>query len=202
MNQACKSNFKTHVEKLNPTSRTDLSNKTPCSILALGQSLGPRGAKSQPLEISRGTYFPIHPSSRQCTDTFFEQLIPRCTSKCVYNYVGGLLTWLNKQTVGDIQRDKWMTKGVGVPRDIYASCRGDAGEALSLCHFVQPAHCVHCACGISLWSALFFTFHTSHKYLSFIGEETRQDKTPSLLVTAPPKVSSVRECVVGTSKWA
>ena len=33
MNQACKSNFKTHVEKLNPTSRTDLSNKTLRSIL-------------------------------------------------------------------------------------------------------------------------------------------------------------------------
>ena len=162
MNQAHKSNFKTHVEKLNPTSRTDLSNKTlrstlywkltfkpfpyksfgwcnahsvqadalwgrsfkfqmkntpqnqyfpanaermdvhclesgcigkyiplgprdfprawilhpsaleislglrpreisrasGCKILALGKSLGPRGM-----------YFPIHPSSRQCTDT-------------------------------------------------------------------------------------------------------------------------------------
>ena len=33
MNQARKSNFKTHVEKLNPTSRTDLSNKTLRSIL-------------------------------------------------------------------------------------------------------------------------------------------------------------------------
>ena len=33
MNQARKSNFKTHVEKLNPTSRTDLSNKTLHSIL-------------------------------------------------------------------------------------------------------------------------------------------------------------------------
>jgi len=33
MNQARKFNFKTHVEKLNPTSRTDLSNKTLHSIL-------------------------------------------------------------------------------------------------------------------------------------------------------------------------
>ena len=33
MNQAHKSNFKTHVEKLNPTSRTDLSNKTLRSTL-------------------------------------------------------------------------------------------------------------------------------------------------------------------------
>ena len=33
MNQARKSNFKTHVEKLNPTPRTDLSNKTLHSIL-------------------------------------------------------------------------------------------------------------------------------------------------------------------------
>ena len=33
MNQARKSNFKTHVEKLNLTSRTDLSNKTLHSIL-------------------------------------------------------------------------------------------------------------------------------------------------------------------------
>ena len=33
MNQARKFNFKTHVEKLNPTSRTDLSNKTLRSIL-------------------------------------------------------------------------------------------------------------------------------------------------------------------------
>ena len=95
MNQARKSNFKTHVEKLNPTSRTDLSNKTLCSILywklifkpfpyksfgwcnahsmqadarckipALGISLGPRGM-----------YFPILPSSRQCTDTIHLNLI-------------------------------------------------------------------------------------------------------------------------------
>ena len=33
MNQARKFNFKTHVEKLNPTSRTDLSNKTLHSML-------------------------------------------------------------------------------------------------------------------------------------------------------------------------
>ena len=168
MNQARKFNFKTHVEKLNPTSRTDLSNKTLHSILywkllfkpfpyksfgwcnahsvqadALwGRSfkfqmkntpqnqyfpanaermdvhclesgcigkyipLGPRDFPRagilhpsaleislglRPREISRasgckipalgkslgprGMYFPIHPSSRQCTDTIFRELI-------------------------------------------------------------------------------------------------------------------------------
>ena len=39
-----------------------ISRASWCKIPALGKSLGPRGV-----------YFPIHPSSRQCTDT-----IPRC----------------------------------------------------------------------------------------------------------------------------
>ena len=37
-----------------------ISRASGCKIPALGKSLGPRGV-----------YFPIHPSSRQCTDTFF-----------------------------------------------------------------------------------------------------------------------------------
>ena len=41
--------------------------------IALGPSLGPRGAQSLPLGnllgLSQGVYFPIHPSSRQCTDS-------------------------------------------------------------------------------------------------------------------------------------
>ena len=50
MNQARKFNFKTQVEKLNPTSRTDLSNKTLRSILYCIRTL-PRG----------GMYWEIHP---------------------------------------------------------------------------------------------------------------------------------------------
>ena len=46
-----------------------ISRASGCKIPALGKSLGPRGV-----------YFPIHPSSRQCTDTLsidwtFQQLI-------------------------------------------------------------------------------------------------------------------------------
>ena len=37
-----------------------ISRASGCKIPALGKSLGPRGV-----------YFPIHPSSRQCTDSFF-----------------------------------------------------------------------------------------------------------------------------------
>ena len=37
MNQARKPNFKTHVEKLNPISRTDLSNRTLSSKIAPGE---------------------------------------------------------------------------------------------------------------------------------------------------------------------
>ena len=39
-----------------------ISRASGCKIPALGKSLGPRGV-----------YFPIHPSSRQCTDTIFKQ---------------------------------------------------------------------------------------------------------------------------------
>ena len=88
--------------------------------------------------------------------------------------------------------NEWL--GVEVPRDIYASCRGDAA-ALSLCHFVQAAtHCVHCACGISVCCSFCFAFHTSHKYLSFIGGGRRQDKTP--LFEWQPLKSQVSESVL------
>ena len=40
-----------------------ISRASGCKIPALGKSLGPRGV-----------YFPIHPSSRQCTDTILFQL--------------------------------------------------------------------------------------------------------------------------------
>ena len=44
--------------KYNPRAPRDFPRAEGCKILALGKSLGPRGV-----------YFPIHPSSRQCTDT-------------------------------------------------------------------------------------------------------------------------------------